>query len=437
MLNETNVDTSTKSEDALMTFDQNDKDQAKDFIAHHGIKGQKWGRRRYQNSDGSLTAEGRKRYGVGTALDGVKKAGSAAGKAIAKAARKAVGRQTDAELDAELAKAAYKHDRQMKKDTIQALSGKRKRLDKMTDAEVDAYLDRLSKEKSVRNAERDLKRMNRSDFSNFMHDLKNKSYEGLAEGVKQGLKDYTSSRIKQVGGHHMDMQDRKWNEKHEMDHLTEVDKLARANTIAKAKYDIAKYDKDRRKLLGGQRDEDAKDAATNSKNRLDTVRNDIERRALQGDPQALQQLRTFNSAKGSGKGGGKKGGQEPLNSIESNGLTVSNKNNNVTSGSGNRVQSETGNSNTNRLIKSLKNPDSTIPNNNNSKTNSTSKQSIGKKAIDNFVTSSRTNNANRYVDDDSKSIQRRQVSRNNRSTNTNNTSGTTKTSKKKKKKKNN
>lgn len=34
-----------------------------DFLAHHGIKGQKWGVRRYQNSDGSLTDEGRKRYG--------------------------------------------------------------------------------------------------------------------------------------------------------------------------------------------------------------------------------------------------------------------------------------------------------------------------------------------------------------------------------------
>lgn len=29
---------------------------------HHGIKGQRWGVRRYQNADGSLTAAGRKRY---------------------------------------------------------------------------------------------------------------------------------------------------------------------------------------------------------------------------------------------------------------------------------------------------------------------------------------------------------------------------------------
>lgn len=31
-------------------------------LQHHGIKGQKWGVRRYRNRDGSLTPAGRKRY---------------------------------------------------------------------------------------------------------------------------------------------------------------------------------------------------------------------------------------------------------------------------------------------------------------------------------------------------------------------------------------
>ena len=34
-----------------------------DELYHHGIKGQRWGIRRYQNEDGTLTEEGRARYG--------------------------------------------------------------------------------------------------------------------------------------------------------------------------------------------------------------------------------------------------------------------------------------------------------------------------------------------------------------------------------------
>ena len=32
------------------------------YLMHHGIKGQKWGIRRFQNEDGSLTPEGQERY---------------------------------------------------------------------------------------------------------------------------------------------------------------------------------------------------------------------------------------------------------------------------------------------------------------------------------------------------------------------------------------
>lgn len=62
-----------------------------DYLAHHGTKGMKWGVRRYQNPDGSLTPEGRKRYGVDTnkyATENVKEAGRRSAKASAKASFK-------------------------------------------------------------------------------------------------------------------------------------------------------------------------------------------------------------------------------------------------------------------------------------------------------------------------------------------------------------
>lgn len=34
-------------------------------LKHHGILGQKWGVRNYQNKDGSYTEAGRERYGIG------------------------------------------------------------------------------------------------------------------------------------------------------------------------------------------------------------------------------------------------------------------------------------------------------------------------------------------------------------------------------------
>lgn len=55
-------------------------------LAHHGIKNMRWGERRYQYKDGSLTPEGRKRYGR---YDGAgNKVGSRAAKKNAKTTAK-------------------------------------------------------------------------------------------------------------------------------------------------------------------------------------------------------------------------------------------------------------------------------------------------------------------------------------------------------------
>lgn len=42
------------------------------YLIHYGIPGQKWGTRRWQNEDGSLTPEGREHYGYGSKRDNEK-----------------------------------------------------------------------------------------------------------------------------------------------------------------------------------------------------------------------------------------------------------------------------------------------------------------------------------------------------------------------------
>ena len=48
-----------------------------DTLYHHGIKGQKWGLRRFQNEDGSLTAAGREHYGYGAKAAYIERVGKA------------------------------------------------------------------------------------------------------------------------------------------------------------------------------------------------------------------------------------------------------------------------------------------------------------------------------------------------------------------------
>ena len=51
---------------------------AKDYyLVHHGILGMKWGHRRWQNEDGSLTPEGYRHYGYGANAEYRNKAGMA------------------------------------------------------------------------------------------------------------------------------------------------------------------------------------------------------------------------------------------------------------------------------------------------------------------------------------------------------------------------
>ena len=51
------------------------------YLQHHGIPGMKWGKRRYQNKDGSLTPAGQKRYDRDQRENAGKKKGNKVGQA--------------------------------------------------------------------------------------------------------------------------------------------------------------------------------------------------------------------------------------------------------------------------------------------------------------------------------------------------------------------
>ena len=122
-------------------------------LYHWGIKGMKWGVRRYQNADGSLTAAGRKRY-IGS--DGkLTKAGQ---KYYAKEAerlkneRKTLNAQKRTEVKLSKLEEMRSENNALKKqsDTTVVDANKKKSVKDMTDAELDAAINRARKEDTYR-----------------------------------------------------------------------------------------------------------------------------------------------------------------------------------------------------------------------------------------------------------------------------------------------
>ena len=126
-------------------------------LSHHGIKGMRWGVRRFQNKDGSLTPAGKKRYGSADV-----KAGSS--------------------------------PERSKPSLLRGKSGGGKKLSEMTDAELDARIRRMQKEKTYKELEASLTLNEKSRLkrvaSDLLESLASKSGEALiSRFVNSALKE--------------------------------------------------------------------------------------------------------------------------------------------------------------------------------------------------------------------------------------------------------
>lgn len=116
------------------------------YLTHYGIKGQKWGIRRYQNSDGSLTSAGRKRYsdsgGIRGAVSKVKNAVTRRGSSSKAAAKKKQEEKEEKEKET----LEQKKDRVLKSRSAKELY---ENADLFTTQELQSAYNRLSLERNI------------------------------------------------------------------------------------------------------------------------------------------------------------------------------------------------------------------------------------------------------------------------------------------------
>lgn len=163
----------------------------KEFLEHHGILGMKWGVRRYQNEDGTLTDEGRKHYGIGDRVADVfadartksrqKKINKKRAKALEKARK----------VQKKKAEEKKKRETDLKKYNLSEKATETvKNLDKMSDKEVHDTLNRLRDEKSIRDmASDEAKAWNDAHPSDLQKAMKViDTFSDVATKVEPGIK---------------------------------------------------------------------------------------------------------------------------------------------------------------------------------------------------------------------------------------------------------